>query len=271
MTLNSSVVVLSMTLNSIGASKEWFSVSELQFVLPQLIVFVWSYLTCSCVAGLRAVSVGCSCIFRIKSVSILCHLWTSVKGIDQIFDDDADDGDGRIWRTRTFNPCWRHEGPAESSWCGRFMHSSRLMSWESWNERLGTLVCRQWQLSQLILRGCAFWTAAGQLEKHMWCSSVLNIRVNLIWEHICGGGCVFWRAAGQLWCSSVCSGELWINCGVHRFWTPRQTSVVVGCCGRRRQRKTSAAVVVRSGQRETPLMDSRVPLEGLSLHSPPQH
>ena len=58
MTLNSFVVVPSMTLNSSGASKEWYSVSKLQFALPQFIFFVWLYPTC-CVASLRAVPVGC--------------------------------------------------------------------------------------------------------------------------------------------------------------------------------------------------------------------
>ena len=91
MTLNSSVVVLSMTLNSSGTSKERYSVSKLQFALPQVIFFVWSYPTC-CVASLRAVPVGC-----ISYKSVYCitfrHLY---KGTNQIYDDDDDDDDDKM-------------------------------------------------------------------------------------------------------------------------------------------------------------------------------
>ena len=71
---------------------EWYSVSKLQFALPQFIFFVWSYPTC-CVSSLRAVPVGC-----ISYKPVYCVTFGhSVEGTNQIYDDDDDDDDDDVW------------------------------------------------------------------------------------------------------------------------------------------------------------------------------
>ena len=129
MTLNSSVVVPSNTLNSSGASKELYSVSKLQFVLPQFIFFqfnstslsqasaplsklhygsviVWSCPTC-CVASLRAVPVGC-----ISYKSVYCVTFGHLqKGTNQIYDDDDDDGSHEAPNSQTACLCLHGQAP----------------------------------------------------------------------------------------------------------------------------------------------------------------